>query len=313
MDVIEVLQSRAKTRSSSDTFHVALVIEGGGMRAVYAAGMAEELQQLGLIPLFDSFHGSSAGALIAAYTIADQADISAQIYCNEATTRDFINVRRIFSRRPVMNIGWMINDVFQKLRPLNIKRVLERGSDLTVIATSLAEFKAVRLSNFSSPAQLLSALEASAFLPIMAGRAKDRDGISLVDGGLSERIGIRSAIDVGATHVLILLTKPQADQRKMALGWKDYFESGLLAIFYGLDTAKLYLRRNKSIDDLFVGMSSDGIAKFEGAHVRAIFPPVSDTNLGRLTTNRVELEKARREGKAAVANLFARRKPDSTV
>jgi predicted acylesterase/phospholipase RssA len=72
--VLEIIQLRAKSGSRpaqrSDPYHVALVIEGGGMRGVAAGGMVSALERLGLRDAFDSVHGSSAGAVAASYFVA---------------------------------------------------------------------------------------------------------------------------------------------------------------------------------------------------------------------------------------------------
>jgi hypothetical protein len=58
--------------SVDDDSHLALVIEGGGMRGAVSAGMAAALSTLDLLDAFDSIHGSSAGAIVGAYLVSRQ-------------------------------------------------------------------------------------------------------------------------------------------------------------------------------------------------------------------------------------------------
>lgn len=57
---------------STDIPHLALVIEGGGMRGAVSAGMAAALSTLDLLDAFDSIHGSSAGSIVGAYLVSRQ-------------------------------------------------------------------------------------------------------------------------------------------------------------------------------------------------------------------------------------------------
>ncbi|KAL7534882.1 hypothetical protein ACHAXR_006139, partial [Thalassiosira sp. AJA248-18] len=82
--VLSIVRERVKTKSkpgdrlqgaapSGDTIpHLALVIEGGGMRGAVSAGMAAALSTLDLLDAFDSIHGSSAGAIVGAYLVSRQ-------------------------------------------------------------------------------------------------------------------------------------------------------------------------------------------------------------------------------------------------
>lgn len=79
--VLSVVRERVKTNSkpgrrlkssSSDRAHLALVIEGGGMRGAVSAGMAAALSTLDMLDAFDSIHGSSAGAIVGAYLVSRQ-------------------------------------------------------------------------------------------------------------------------------------------------------------------------------------------------------------------------------------------------
>ncbi|KAL7455521.1 hypothetical protein ACHAWC_007061 [Mediolabrus comicus] len=85
-NVLELIKERVRTNSTpgsrhhdnhndddeSKIPHLALVIEGGGMRGAVSAGMAAALSTLDLLDVFDSIHGSSAGAIVGAYLVSRQ-------------------------------------------------------------------------------------------------------------------------------------------------------------------------------------------------------------------------------------------------
>eukprot|EP00956_Cyclotella_meneghiniana_P011304 scaffold15922_cov66-Cyclotella_meneghiniana.AAC.5 len=76
--VLSLIKERAMSNSTpgdrppSDNAHLALAIEGGGMRGAVSAGMAAALSTLDLLDTFDSVLGSSAGAIIGAYLVSRQ-------------------------------------------------------------------------------------------------------------------------------------------------------------------------------------------------------------------------------------------------
>eukprot|EP00984_Skeletonema_dohrnii_P003312 scaffold1108_cov73-Skeletonema_dohrnii-CCMP3373.AAC.1 len=82
-NVLELIKERVRTNSTpgdrqshspddESIPHLALVIEGGGMRGAVSAGMAAALSTLDLLDAFDSVHGSSAGAIVGAYLVSRQ-------------------------------------------------------------------------------------------------------------------------------------------------------------------------------------------------------------------------------------------------
>ena len=84
LSIRELLRLRQDTASAcgnrADPYHLALVIEGGGMRGVVSGGMVSALEERALLRCFDSVHGSSAGACAGAYFVAGQARLGTRIF-----------------------------------------------------------------------------------------------------------------------------------------------------------------------------------------------------------------------------------------
>jgi predicted patatin/cPLA2 family phospholipase len=71
----------------------------------------------------------------------------------------------------------------------------------------------VVLGNFTNRAELREALRASARIPFASGapvRVRDEE---LIDGSVSQSIPVEAARELGATHVLALLTRPKGELR----------------------------------------------------------------------------------------------------
>jgi len=187
---------------------VALVVEGGAMRGVISAGMVSGLESLGLTTAFDVVYGSSAGAISAAYFLAGQAALGTTIYYEDINTRQFISCARLASGGSIVDLGFLVDDVIRRRKPLDLERVLASPSPLAVLATDVASAQSAVLRGFSTPAELLSALRAGATMPAIAGSPWPHQGRRYLDAALSEPIPVRAAEADGATHVLALLTRP---------------------------------------------------------------------------------------------------------
>lgn len=78
---------------SADIPHLALVIEGGGMRGAVSAGMAAALSTLDLLDAFDSIHGSSAGSIVGAYLVSRQLCMDVYTDIMPASGNKFVSKR----------------------------------------------------------------------------------------------------------------------------------------------------------------------------------------------------------------------------
>ncbi|UCE64428.1 MAG: patatin-like phospholipase family protein, partial [Nitrospirota bacterium] len=90
---------------------IGLVVQGGGMRAVYSMGALAALEEMGFGQCFDHVAGSSAGALNGAYFITGQAGFGVETYVNHLTHRNFVNPFRV---KKVMDIDYLVDHIGKK-------------------------------------------------------------------------------------------------------------------------------------------------------------------------------------------------------
>lgn len=189
------------------------------MRGVVSAGMVSALESLGLTHAFDAVYGSSAGAINAAYFLAGQAALGTTIYSEDINNREFIDMRRAVGAKPIVDLGFLLDDVAAHRKPLDYGRVLSSRAPLTVVATDVATGERVALGPFTTPQELRSALRASATMPIFAGEPVSHAGRAYFDASLTEPIPVATAEAAGHTHVLVLLTRPSDTERRTT--WFD--------------------------------------------------------------------------------------------
>jgi predicted patatin/cPLA2 family phospholipase len=223
--IAEILLAR-KARGSraphGDGARVALCVEGGAMRGVVSAGMVSALEELGLTHAFDAVYGSSAGAINAAYFLAGQARLGTTIYYEDINNRQFIDLFRPLRGRPIVNLAFLLDDVVEHRKRLDVSALLAAASPLTVLATDVRAQAALALRAFRDRSQTISALRASATMPVVAGPPVEYDGRAFLDASITEPIPVPTAEADGCTHAVVLLTRA-AGMRPRPSAFDRYF------------------------------------------------------------------------------------------
>jgi predicted patatin/cPLA2 family phospholipase len=211
--VVALLGERASRGSSDDGATLALVLEGGGMRGVVSCAMAAELERRGLTRCFDHVVGTSAGALNGAAFVAGVARGCTDNYLDEHAVRRYIAPRRLLLGRPAVDVAFTLQQVTDGLDAERHRRAVESPVPLHCLATDVETAQATRLAGFRSVAELHDALLATSRLPWVGGHAVPFRGRRYLDGGLVAPIGLDAALGLGATHVLVLQTRPEGVAR----------------------------------------------------------------------------------------------------
>lgn len=269
------------------------------MRGVVSAGMVSALEELGLVDAFDAVYGSSAGAINAAYFLAGQAAFGTSIYAEDINNHRFISLARLFTGRPVVDLGFLIDEVATRRKPLNTAKVLASPSPLTVMATSVDTAARAPLTAFPDGASLLLALRAGATMPVLAGPAVMYGGRRYLDASLTEPIPVTIAEEEGHTHVLALLTRPGDSPRATTAFDRLYVLPRLRRLSPAL--ADLYSDRSAPYGALLecIGAGRGPLGRAEVLGVRPSPPVVS-----KLERSRVTLKSAARLGYDAVMRTF---------
>ncbi|HEU4658509.1 MAG TPA: patatin-like phospholipase family protein [Capillimicrobium sp.] len=212
--VLAVLRERRAAGSlpgaRADAHRVALAVEGGGMRGVVSAAMTAAIEDARLTDAFDLVVGSSAGALNGAALLAGVAGGCCAEYAGAFTSRRFINPARLLLGRAAVDVDYVLD--FSSETTLDAdrhRRTAESAIDLVCVATDVDRAAPVALGDLRTLPALRTALLASSRLPWIGGAPVDGDGRRYLDGGLAEPIPLDTALAAGATHVLVLLTRPR--------------------------------------------------------------------------------------------------------
>ena len=205
--VLELVSARA-AGAPRDGARLALVLEGGGMRGVVSAGMAAAIERLGLSSCFDLVVGTSAGALNGAALLAGVAEACCTAYHDSFTTRRFINPWRLLVGRAAVDVAFTLDHAGEGLDAERHARTAASRTPLHCMAVDVDTAEAVALSELHTVEDLRAALLASSRMPWVGGAPVEFRGRRWLDGGLACSIPVEPAVRLGASHVLVLQTRP---------------------------------------------------------------------------------------------------------
>jgi predicted patatin/cPLA2 family phospholipase len=302
-DVLKVVLQRARTRSRpgarTDDHRVYVAIEGGGMRGAISAGMCVVLEAAGLVDAFDRVYAVSAGAVNGWGMAVGQAALSATYY-DDAVTHRVVNPLRPLLRQPLIDFDLLFEELIAARKPLSFD-ALAHSPELRLLATSLDAHALRVLSGFVDMDELVDAVRASMSLPRLSGAPSTFRGERMADGALVEPIPFESALREGATHVLVLRSRP-ASYRQPALvaigeSLTQRSDPGLQQLLRARHLA--YNRQAAQLEDaLGAGARVDRVLQ--------VAVPEQARAIGRFETNSERVAEALRAGaRAMAAEIFS--------
>jgi predicted patatin/cPLA2 family phospholipase len=189
---------------SDDGLKIGLVIQGGGMRGAFGAGVALELTRLGLNNSFDVIHASSSGCNTAAYMLSGQTSEGTSIYQEDLSWFRFI---KPWNLKKTMNLDYLIDYLTAKKRPLDLEKVRKAKTVLKMYVTDFLSGHSEYFTNHQN-INFLEAMKASCaypnhFPPVLV------NGKLYLDGNISTILPIDEAIQDRCTDILVIATVPE--------------------------------------------------------------------------------------------------------
>jgi len=279
--------NRKAGRNEPDGRKLALVFDGGAMRAVGPAGGAVALAHLGLTDIFDEVYATSAGVMNASYFLSGQGDMGITIYFDDLTTGRFINPFRFWK---IVDVDYLINEVVRVTKPLDVQRVLRSPTRFYATVMDKTTGEASLIDAKQSPTPLLTIIKAALAIPMLYNRTVEIEGKSGMDGGLRIPFPLQEAIDNGCTDILLLLARSN-----------EYVcaqPSSLACLFFDLLFARghrgvsrayaLHHVHSRAVRDLALGRSA---STPPNVNIAAICTEQSEA-IHRITVNRAALRAA---------------------
>jgi len=185
---------------------IALVIEGGGFKSVFSAGVLDAFLINKFNP-FDIYIGVSSGAMCLSYYVASQYKTYFSLSKEVSVNEKFLSYKHAFSEQGYMDLKFLTKYAKQN-NPIELQNIKEatENKQLYVVATNLDNAKAVYLE--PNKKTFYKCLQATASLPFFTKGSCEINGIALMDGAWSDPIPAKSAADLGANKIIVIRPHP---------------------------------------------------------------------------------------------------------
>jgi len=187
-----------------------LVLEGGGMRGVYGAGVLDAFIDLGI--KFLDVIGVSAGAANALSYISWQYRRNYTVYTTFAPDDRYVSFKSYLKTGSFFGMQFVFYEVPRSLVPFDYDTYNNSPQKLTAVATDVETGKPfyMQIGNISEE---MDCICASSAIP-MASRIVHTRGRKLMDGGASDSIPIEYSLGKGNTKNVIVLSRNEGYRAK---------------------------------------------------------------------------------------------------
>ncbi len=249
---------------------IGLVLEGGGMRAVYTAGVLECLMEHDLY--FPYNIGVSAGACMGASYLSRQAGRNRKVNVDYVSDPRYISWGNLIKKREMFGMDFIFDEIPNQLVPFDYKAYEASPERFVIGTTDCGTGESVYYEKGEPGFDLLTILRASSSLPYIA-RIVEFGGRKLLDGGLADPIPVRKAEMDGCERNVLILTRNESYRKSPnRTGW-------LLRQAYGRypKLVETMLRRHEVYNE-----SLAYIAKREQAGAAFVIRPAETLSVGRM-------------------------------
>lgn len=188
---------------------IALVLEGGGMRGAFTAGVLDFLLARELY--LDRVYGVSAGACQACSYLCRQQGRGLRVWAAYAGDPRFCSLSSLLRTGDLFNADFNYDQIPRRLDPIDNAAYQRSGAQLIAVVTNVrtgqAEYLPVR--DMLSDIRLV---QASASLPLVSNMVPI-GGQKYLDGGIADPIPLRRALADGFSKAVVVLTRA-ADYQK---------------------------------------------------------------------------------------------------
>lgn len=181
-----------------------LVLEGGGMKGLYTAGVLDYFLDKGL--QFNKIYGVSAGACTMSSYISGQKGRSRETMMDYLEDKHYMGLYSFFTTGDVFGADMNYNLVPNYLNPYDYDAASKYPGEAYVVVTDIESGEAVyhKVLDMHEDVQYV---RASSSLPLVSRNVK-LDGHLYLDGGIADAIPIRKSISDGNTKNIVVMTKP---------------------------------------------------------------------------------------------------------
>ncbi|KPU43123.1 NTE family protein RssA [Oxobacter pfennigii] len=179
-----------------------LVLEGGGMRGLYTAGILDLFLKENID--FDYIIGVSAGACNAASYISRQLERNQRIFLNFIGDRRYLSLYNFLKTGSLFGMDFIFDEIPNKLDLFDYDAFKKSTVDFLTGVTDIMTGKTVYFNKEKMCGNFMI-LRASSSIPVFSPIVEFEGG-KYLDGGTSDPIPVKKAVDDGCEKLVIVLT-----------------------------------------------------------------------------------------------------------
>jgi len=248
---------------------VGLVLEGGGMRALFTAGVLDALLDVKELDV-DGIVGVSAGALFGANYVSGQKERAIRYNKKYARDKRYMGFHSWITTGNAVNKEFAFYELPFKLDVFDQEKFKESKIDFYVVMTNVENGKSeyVLIKDIFEQMEYLRATSALPF----ASKIIEINGKKYLDGGISDSIPIDYCESLGYDKIILVLTRPE----------NSYKEDKLNFLY------KLVYRKYPKLVERLINMGKDyevvlkKIKKLENENKIFVIRPPKVLKIGRL-------------------------------
>lgn len=188
-----------------------LVLEGGGMRGMFTAGVIDVMMEQGIE--YDGAVGVSAGAVFGCNYKSRQIGRGIRYNKRFCADKRYCGMESLLKTGDYYSREFCYRDVPLKYDLFDFDTYDSNPMEFYVVCTDIETGKPFYHKHIASEDQDFAYLRASASMPLVSNIV-EVDGTKLLDGGISDSIPVQFMMDLGYDRNVAILTQPASYTKK---------------------------------------------------------------------------------------------------
>lgn len=189
---------------------IGLVLEGGGHRGIYTAGVLDTFAQNKIS--FDGVMGVSAGCVHGASFLSGQIGRSIRYTTKYCDNSNYMGIGSLITTGNFFNEKFCYYDLPETLDPFDNDTFDKNQTQFFAVCTDVKTGSAIYHECETLKGEKIKWLQASASMPLVSKIIKIEDNL-LLDGGIADSIPIKKMQELGFEKNIVILTQ-EAGYRK---------------------------------------------------------------------------------------------------